>query len=62
MIKVSALTVDQGCDGLSQSPIDIPPPPESPAPEETPLVMTNYDQVRRERLPIPRDPNFSCPR
>jgi len=40
----------EGCNGQSQSPIDIPPPPESPTAEGTPLVMTNYDQVRIERL------------
>jgi len=36
----------EGCNGLSQSPIDIPAPPDSPTPEGTPLVMTNYDKVR----------------
>jgi len=40
----------EGCNGLSQSPIDIPPPPASPAPEDTPLLMTKYDQVRIARL------------
>ena len=38
---------EQGCNGQSQSPIDIPAPPDSPSPEVTPLVMTNYDKVRQ---------------
>jgi len=36
----------EGCNGQSQSPIDIPSPPDTPSPEVTPLVMTNYDKVR----------------
>lgn len=41
---LSALYI-KGCNGQSQSPIDIPRPPASPAAETTPLVMTNYDKV-----------------
>jgi len=40
----------EGCNGLSQSPIDIPAPPDSPTPEGSPLVMTNYDKVRIQSL------------
>jgi len=36
----------EGCNGKSQSPIDIPSPPASPTPEVTPLVMAKYDKVR----------------
>lgn len=40
----------QGCNGLAQSPIDIPAPPANPQPERIPLVMTNYDKVRIQSL------------
>jgi len=40
----------EACNGLSQSPIDIPSPPDNPTPEVTPLVMKNYDKVRLAEL------------
>jgi len=39
----------EGCNGRSQSPIDIPAP-DNPKPEGIPLVMTNYGKVRIESL------------
>lgn len=40
----------EGCNGKSQSPIDIPSPPASTAAEISPMTMTKYDQVRIARL------------
>ena len=38
----------QGCNGKSQSPIDIPSPPDSTPAEISPMTMTKYDKVRQE--------------